>query len=297
HSLESPDYKSEQRSFKGIKKKESTMDRSGCGSLVALVVALIALILTPHMYAEMIEQEDLTTGSMKISPHARVKKDLQNGLREDMVDFAPQESAQTKLQQDDLIEDFGDVARIIGGTVTSASVVPWQVLVLTTPIIEDGTGIPFGICGGSVISLTWIMSAAHCVAEGAPNNNEAFVIKVKRISLYAGITDAVNRDIDPNRQVNVINEVEFKEYVFINEDYKKGSPENNDITLFKLKNPLTKTKTVEPINLATVADFCPGKKLSVSGWGSISVSGEGYPRILRRATGLNLISRSECKAS
>ena len=65
------------------------------------------------------------------------------------------------------------VPRIVGGSPTTITDVPWQVL-----IIVGGK-----LCGGSIISSTWILTAAHCVNGLGPS----------QVSVYSGISNNSQR--------------------------------------------------------------------------------------------------------
>ncbi|CAL4142795.1 unnamed protein product, partial [Meganyctiphanes norvegica] len=197
--------------------------------------------------------------------------------------ITPHTSAGGKPQGD---IDFG---RIVGGTPTSAKQFPWQLYV------RIGTDGGTYVCGGSIISQTWAMSAAHCFTDGDPDDDEGFIVTATKITLFAGATNKYEVYSDPNVQINEFVESEFDEYVFINQDYMNDAWLNNDITIFKLKKPLTLTEYVQPIALATPDDFIPGKELTVSGWGRTSPSGS-TSSILLYVAGLFLIPRSECKS-
>lgn len=81
---------------------------------------------------------------------------------------------------------------IVGGTATQITSVPWQVS------LQTAQGSHF--CGGSIIAPTWIATAAHCVAEGAPGrivagisqlsqSGSGQVRNVKRVIMAPGYTD------------------------------------------------------------------------------------------------------------
>ncbi len=85
-----------------------------------------------------------------------------------------------------------EAQEIVGGTATQITSVPWQVS------MQSAGGSHF--CGGSIVSPTWILTASHCVSDGAPGRIVAGISKlsqsaqgqirtVKRVVMYPGYTD------------------------------------------------------------------------------------------------------------
>ena len=65
--------------------------------------------------------------------------------------------------------------RIVGGEDASISDYPWQVALTNSP--SGG-----GFCGGSIISDSWVLTAAHCVSWESPSS---LYIRVGSSSAYA----------------------------------------------------------------------------------------------------------------
>lgn len=143
--------------------------------------------------------------------------------------------------------------RIVGGSPTNISEVPWQISLQTTG------GFPF--CGGSIIDEEWILTASHCVDGSSASS----------MRVVAGITQ-----IGSGGQTRSVSEViMFPGYV---------TPEQGkDAALLHLSSPLTLGSTVQAIEVATQADasfFAPGDIALVSGWGTTS-SGGSASNVLR----------------
>ncbi len=146
---------------------------------------------------------------------------------------------------------------IVGGAAAQIASFPWQVSL-------QGQGQHF--CGGSIISPTWILTAAHCVAEGAP---EKIVAGISKISQSAsGQTRTVKRVIS------------FPGYA--NPDTGK------DIALIELNTPLalngTTVAAIKILSAGNAALANPGKMATVSGWGALTDGATSLPDQLQQVS-------------
>lgn len=143
---------------------------------------------------------------------------------------------------------------IVGGTAAQINNFPWQVS------LQDTNG---HFCGGSIIAPTWILTASHCVAEGAPTKIVAGISKLSQAS--SGQTRSVKRVISYPGYTNA--EV------------------GKDAALIELTSPLTLNgSTVAAIELLTSANAAlanPGKMATVSGWGVLSTNGPETDQLMQ----------------
>ncbi|XP_015249759.1 PREDICTED: serine protease 27-like [Cyprinodon variegatus] len=160
--------------------------------------------------------------------------------------------------------------RIVGGVDASSGSWPWQV-----EIQESNRH----ICGGSIITKDWVLSAAHCF----PNPSE-----VSSYTLYVG-----------RHQLNGVNKHESFHRVsriVIQSGYQ--DPNNGkDIALLQLSSPVVWSDYVQPVCLPSSGSLFPsGMSCYVTGWGNIRedvpLPGVGTLQEVQ----VLIISQSSCQA-
>lgn len=113
------------------------------------------------------------------------------------------------------------VTRIVGGELAGTSTWSWAVSISIGGV---------SLCGGAILSSSWIISAAHCFIKSIGST----------VTIYAG------SDIRFRGQSRIASRV------IIHPDYL-GSTQVNDIALIELSTPLTMTDTVKTICIPSVS--------------------------------------------
>uniref|UniRef100_A0A8C9NYD5 matriptase n=1 Tax=Serinus canaria TaxID=9135 RepID=A0A8C9NYD5_SERCA len=164
-------------------------------------------------------------------------------------------------------------SRIVGGQNSDVGEWPWQV-----SLHVKGQG---HICGASLVSASWLVSAAHCFLplQGIRYSDPSLW------TAYLGLTDQGDRS-GPNVQTRkikrIISHPFFNDYTY---DY--------DIAVLELQSPVTFTAVVQPICLPDAThNFPVGKDLWVTGWGATAEGGTGAA-ILQKAE-IRLINQTVC---
>ncbi|KAJ8347343.1 hypothetical protein SKAU_G00287440 [Synaphobranchus kaupii] len=138
--------------------------------------------------------------------------------------------------------------RIVGGTEAPEGAWPWQV-----DIQMDGSH----VCGGTLITKDWVLSAAHCFPKSSP---------VSSYQLYLG-----------RYKLNGLNQYEVLKKVWRVEVLPGySSPqEGRDVALVQLASPVQWTDHIQPICLPDAnVQFPSGTRCYVTGWGHVQ---EGEP--------------------
>ena len=160
---------------------------------------------------------------------------------------------------------------IVGGVQTTIGANPWQVS------LQTSSG--FHFCGGSVINANWVLTAQHCVTDGAPAR------------VVAGITKVSASSTGQIRTVAQL--VKYPGYV----DASQGK----DVALLRLSTPLDLSgANVKAIPIVTAADASAGvagvgSVVRVTGWGTLSSGGSSPDNLM--TVDVNVLSNSSVQAS
>lgn len=151
--------------------------------------------------------------------------------------------------------------KITGGTTALISDFPWQVYLISGN----------SACGGSIISDTWILTAAHCTMDDSGNP-----VPAARMSVIVGANNPFN---------GLEGKTYFVSEVIVNEGFNRQTL-LNDIALLKLKQPINYVNAT-PVKLVTSDDVAygatdPGVMSWVTGWGLTNVTPKIFPTSLQK---------------
>lgn len=160
--------------------------------------------------------------------------------------------------------------RIVGGKDASDGAWPWQVDVQTASAGH--------ICGGSIITQSWILSAAHCFPN--PSDVGSYIIYAGRYQL-----NGLNQHQSVHRVSRVVIPSGYTE------------PHNGkDLALVKLSSPVSWSDYIRPVCLPASGALFPGGMLCyVTGWGNtrddVPLAGVGTLQEVQ----VPIISQSSCQ--
>uniref|UniRef100_A0A3P8U5M0 Transmembrane serine protease 3 n=1 Tax=Amphiprion percula TaxID=161767 RepID=A0A3P8U5M0_AMPPE len=152
--------------------------------------------------------------------------------------------------------------RIVGGNISKPGQFPWQVSLHYKS--EH-------LCGGSIITSRWILTAAHCVFEDS-----------SLWAVHVGLTEQLIHGAQSLTVESIIHHARYR---------PRGL--NYDIALMKLARPLVFNGLVQPICLPNYGEeFMEGTMCWISGWGATEEDGE--TSVVLRSAMVPLISTKTC---
>ncbi|KAL3230348.1 hypothetical protein MRX96_023401 [Rhipicephalus microplus] len=175
---------------------------------------------------------------------------------------------------------------IYNGNASDVGQWPWQAaLSVRNPASNDSAAEWVLNCGGSLLSETWVVTAAHCVTYEA--SRVVIPREILRVALGKHFRSG-SKD-DANVQVRQIAEIH------VNFDYDPTTYDN-DIALLQLDEAVELTPRVRPVCLPTDRSarvhLQEGKLGVVTGWG-LTESGD-YADVLSEAV-LPVVANEKCQ--
>ncbi|KAK7085560.1 hypothetical protein SK128_006624 [Halocaridina rubra] len=161
-------------------------------------------------------------------------------------------------------------SRIVGGQESGINEWPWQVGLEYVPNMAI-------ICGATLISTQWVLTAAHCVQQFA----------IQDLKLRLGEHDKTSNHESAYTIEKTI------EHVVIHPEFDALSIDNN-IALLKMDTPVTLNDGIRPICLpfSYVSENLSGQVGTVTGWGTTQFEGN-LSNVLREVE-VPILTTSEC---
>jgi trypsin len=157
--------------------------------------------------------------------------------------------------------------RVIGGSDSSTSQYPWQAAVVKDARF-GGSDFNRQFCGGSLITPTIVITAAHCVYDTDPDNGPASQLDPNDVDVILGRTTLTGTD-------GVEHDVSATAYQSnYNPDYQGDGVPQNDVGYLVLETASAQT----PIQIASAEETAlwdPGSIEEVTGWGATATNGPG----------------------
>ncbi|XP_030621890.1 prothrombin [Chanos chanos] len=176
--------------------------------------------------------------------------------------------------------------RIVGGREAEVGSAPWQVMLYKRSPQEL-------LCGASLISDEWILTAAHCILYPPWGKNFTIGDILVRLGKHSRIKYERGTE-----KIVAIDEI------IVHPKYNWKENLNRDIALLHMKKPITFTKEIHPICMPTksVAKtlMFAGYKGRVTGWGNLRESWtsnpQNLPSVLQQIH-LPIVEQDTCRAS
>ncbi|KAK9978829.1 hypothetical protein ABG768_020567 [Culter alburnus] len=157
--------------------------------------------------------------------------------------------------------------RIVGGNNATAGAWPWQVRIHARR----------ALCGGTLITKDWVLSAAHCFKESSNVSDPYTVMFFGRLNQSGS---------NPHEIIRTASRI-------IRHSNYNASTFDNDIALVQLNSSVNFTDYIKPVCLAAAGSvFSAGTESWISGWGLLQYNGT-LPDTLQEVM-IPIVNNSDC---
>lgn len=161
--------------------------------------------------------------------------------------------------------------RIVGGRPIDIAEAPWQAAVTANPAVSQGNAFERQFCGGSLVSATLVVSAAHCLFDpttGAPLPPGDIAVVTGRTQLSSSQgqeTALANWYLFTDAQNNPL--------------YRGAQSTAWDVSILELSQP-SPAGTIKVAGPDERELWAKGRAVRVTGWGATSFGGAGSDVLL-----------------
>ncbi|NXD23584.1 ACRO protein, partial [Spelaeornis formosus] len=171
-------------------------------------------------------------------------------------------------------DDEQGMTRVVGGRNAETGAWPWLV-----SIQDSSTGGTGHLCGGSLISTQWVLTAAHCFADSR---------NISTMRLLIGVTQLT--EPGPGAEVRLIKRL------LVHEEYSP-TDQRNDIALLELNEPVQCSPHIQLVCVPDATlDVAELDTCYVAGWGATTARAQISSDVLQEAEVL-LIDVEICNSS
>ncbi|CAN9498307.1 unnamed protein product [Ophioblennius macclurei] len=189
-------------------------------------------------------------------------------------------------KESELLESYGSQARIVGGDAAEVASAPWQVMLYKRSPQEL-------LCGASLISDEWILTAAHCILYPPWNKN----FTTNDILVRLGKHNRAKFERGTEKIVAI-------DEIIVHPKYNWKVNLNRDIALLHMRRPVQFSNEIHPICLPSKAVakmmMTEGFKGRVTGWGNLketwNPAARNLPTVLQQVH-LPIVDQDICKRS
>ncbi|XP_049808270.1 trypsin delta-like [Schistocerca nitens] len=153
--------------------------------------------------------------------------------------------------------------RIVGGDLVDISQFPWQISL---------ESLGYHYCGGSIISATWVLTAAHC-------------FDIDDLTTYLARAGTTVRETGGST-FQLASNVVHSEFSWVTGEY--------DIAVFSISGSFSFGNNIQTISLGTT-EPAVGTSVTISGWGRVGLAEPGSTQL--RAVSSVVVDRTTCGAS
>jgi trypsin len=195
--------------------------------------------------------------------------------------------------------------RIVGGSATTIEQYPWQAAVVLSPAKVGGDAHDRQFCGGSLITASIVLTAAHCLYDDDPDcDPDDEGVEECEPSDPGG--DGTKR-VDPDDVDVVLGVTQLStaapedEHEVQDVSFHPGFDEDtfqNDVGYLVLDAPVTTGPAIQTIDLAGDDEapvWAPNTPVDISGWGSTVFDGDTVDVL--RAAKVPIVTDSTCGSS